>query len=465
MDYNDLKRFTVQVGNGSGCLFQPMDDNHTYILIAKHLFQTNEPRAEDRSYLDNGFETSVIFQIYNDGLWSEYSDPFILNLEVNFFPHPNQLVDAAILKIPYKEGYNKIDSYLDKDATLDYFLCGFPERLATGNEPGEKSTLHPIEYFLGSGNYFEIAKLDDGLNKGDIEGCSGGGIMCISKIGNIGIIGVQSRMANVTLDNFGEIGYIPMSFYDEIVDEYFEDNHLERLLPRFLKSFSALVANIFVMNSGLLEEEREEHLSTTLISKAAEISQSDLTPIAIRDFIDEKLLLLLNQDSAELKRKKIWSLWFELLVILNIIKDKSHQLEDFKALFAEFRFFYSDVNKDFFAQHLRDLHKADFKGLKNGGIVVVASNITAQGELKGIVDLNKIPINIKQYRNEYAREQASKGVIINEGNTFPYDRYRFANISTFKEEMLSVLNQEFYNLSAQDCLDILKIEYGRLIEK
>jgi hypothetical protein len=465
MENNDLRKYTVKVGNGSGCMFQPMDDKHTYILTAKHLFQTNEAKAKDRNLLENGFEISITFQKYNDGFWSENSDIFILNIGVNFFPHPNQLVDAAILKIPYKEDYNRIESQLKNNTTLKYFLCGFPERLATGNDPGEQSALYPIKYFLGSGSFFEIAKLDDGLSKEDVKGCSGGGLLCLNKIGNICIIGIQSRMANMAVDNLGEIGYIPMSAYEEIIDEYSKNKLLDKLLPGFLKSFGALVGNIFEMNSGPLEMEKENHLSTTLISKAVEISKSDLTPIAIRDFIDEKMLIMVDQDSSNLKSKKIWSLWFELLVILNIIKNKSHQFEDLTSLFEEFRFFYSDINSDFLGYHLRDLHKAEFAGLKNGGIVFVASNVKAQGELKGIIKLNKIPVDIKKYRDEHIRNQALLGVNINDASTFPYDRFRFANISTFKEEMLSILDEDFYSLTTQECLNILYIEYGKLIDK
>ena len=48
-------------------------------------------------------------------------------------------------------------------------------------------------------------------------------------------------------------------------------------------------------------------------------------------------------------------------------------------------------------------------------------------------------------------------------SSFPYDKYRFTNISTFKEEMIDVLDSEFFELPIENCLPILTTEYERLI--
>ena len=69
MDENDLKRYTVILGEGSGVLFQPLDETQTYILSAKHIFyekvindsEPNTERLRDRiSYtLSNNQETPI----------------------------------------------------------------------------------------------------------------------------------------------------------------------------------------------------------------------------------------------------------------------------------------------------------------------------------------------------------------------------------------------------------------------
>lgn len=36
---DDLRLFTVKVGGGSGCLFQPLNSEYSYVLTAKHVIE------------------------------------------------------------------------------------------------------------------------------------------------------------------------------------------------------------------------------------------------------------------------------------------------------------------------------------------------------------------------------------------------------------------------------------------
>tara|TARA_R110002072_G_scaffold302796_1_gene488829 strand:+ start:18707 stop:19168 length:462 start_codon:yes stop_codon:yes gene_type:complete len=147
MSHNELKKHTVKVGSGSGCLFQPMDEGYTYILTAKHLFQTDEPKAENRAYVENGSEIMLTFQYHDNDEWIEDPVPFILEIGVNFFPHEKAQVDAVILKIPYKEGFDNI--FIRDTNTADtFYLCGFPGRLNDEDEPGNKYTPYAIIDFF-----------------------------------------------------------------------------------------------------------------------------------------------------------------------------------------------------------------------------------------------------------------------------------------------------------------------------
>ncbi len=38
---NLLPKFTVKVEGGSGCLFQPINDEYSYVLTAKHVITGN----------------------------------------------------------------------------------------------------------------------------------------------------------------------------------------------------------------------------------------------------------------------------------------------------------------------------------------------------------------------------------------------------------------------------------------
>lgn len=467
MGHNDLKAYTVKVGGGSGCVFQPMDENHTYILTAKHLFQSTEINAVDRVIIDDASIIEITFQTFNGEEWSDRIIDFELNCGANFFPHSNAEVDATILKIPYIKGFENIHIKQKKDKQYQYYLCGFPGRLAE-EEIGNNYTPYLIDDFLDSSNYFDKAKIDSLFEYDHIAGMSGGGILTFTD-NHLLVLGIQSRMATGADFQVGEVGYVPIKYFEEIIFEYREDESLKDLLPLFLQSFDSLIGDIFDMNSGPLEREKEEALSDLLKIRAVTVSQSDITPISISNFIDKKLLLMSNQDSTELQKKKIWSLWFELLIILNIAKNKNHEFKDFDSLFSNVRFFYSNINKDFLGQHLQDLLHIDYTNLEEGGLVVFASNIKSQGETKGVLKLNEILPNIAQMRRSFFRDKAQQTVIegidIGTASDFPYDKYRYSNISTFKEEMISAVSVEFWEMTPGDCLDILKGEYEQLIRK
>ena len=45
MTENDIKKYSVVLGEGSGALFQPADSDKTYVLSARHVFY-NEIKDE-----------------------------------------------------------------------------------------------------------------------------------------------------------------------------------------------------------------------------------------------------------------------------------------------------------------------------------------------------------------------------------------------------------------------------------
>ena len=55
LNKNDLKKYSVVVEDGSGCLFQSMTDEYTYILTAKHIFfKKVEDGRPEKIQLSNG---------------------------------------------------------------------------------------------------------------------------------------------------------------------------------------------------------------------------------------------------------------------------------------------------------------------------------------------------------------------------------------------------------------------------
>ncbi|WP_407505741.1 P-loop NTPase family protein [Elizabethkingia miricola] len=225
MMLDDLKLYTVRVGNGSGCLLQPIikDCDYTYILTAKHLFENGARDKDDQVIpaIPDGTAISIFRQDYIGDKWKKVPIPFTLTRGVTYFPHKD--ADAAILKINrLSTGFDRIISIDIPQIITGYFLNGFPNQF--GEEEGEEYTLYSIREIEPSGNYSQNAQLaNDVLNKGQIEGMSGGGILSAQE-GYISIIGIQSRVKHATWAN-GKICFVPMKYFCEIID-YPEYNDL-----------------------------------------------------------------------------------------------------------------------------------------------------------------------------------------------------------------------------------------------
>ena len=75
-----LQFFTVKVAGGSGCLFQPLDSEYSYVLTAKHVIEGVENIEIVRQYIGNdGNKVDEILKI----------------LEIPYM-HSNPNKDAAI---------------------------------------------------------------------------------------------------------------------------------------------------------------------------------------------------------------------------------------------------------------------------------------------------------------------------------------------------------------------------------
>ena len=265
----------------------------------------------------------------------------------------------------------------------------------------------------------------------------------------------------------GEIGFVPVRYFEQIIENYKAQGKLVELLPVFLKSFVSLIGDTFLFASARTSKE-EAALSGLLAAKAQLIRQSDITPLEFRSFLGDERLLIIAQDSVELKRKKVWTFWLELLVILNIVKNKINKVEDLRELLSKIRFFYSDTDMDFLNAHLQDLWKFDYRDLEDEGLVVFASKQIYQSPgTQGILDLKEIIQDISTPRREFEKVQnqaiASGTIDISEAREFPFDRFKYTSLTTFKEYAALELDASFLHMKPADCYPLLKELYERLL--
>lgn len=220
MTLDELKLYTVRVKDGSGCLFQPIlnENKYTYILTAKHLFEGVKQDEDGNNIpyvIQDGTEIKIVRQIKVGDVWQNIEIPFTLISGETYFPHKN--ADATILKIVYLENFNNIFIDNIKKSKEVYYLNGFPQELKL--QVGQEYTTYSIKEFESTGNYSQVAQLNNStLNKSQIEGMSGGAILSLQGK-YISIIGIQSCVKHPNWAH-GKISFVPIKYYNEIIEEY-----------------------------------------------------------------------------------------------------------------------------------------------------------------------------------------------------------------------------------------------------
>lgn len=439
------------VGDGSGCFFQPMTEEYTYILTARHLFcdRTVAEGVPTLTERVDGQQIIISRNTLNNGTWQSIQFPLTLTRGQTYFPLPN--ADAAILKVQFLNGLDQllIDPHYERPAS--YKLCGYP---SNRRNAADQYTSYELHQNIASGNFGQTAQLAIGtLTQDNLEGMSGGGILKPEEH-NILIIGVQSKMLSTVLPA-GQIGFVPMKFFEEIIAT---NANLEKLMPVYLKSFSYFGNEIFALDYGLDEQQIAEQLTTLLKTQATRVINSNINPIEVRNYFKEKLMFILTkQNPSDLDKKKLWIAWLEMLTILNVAHNHQHAVQDLPNLEKKIRLFYSDTDRDFFIAHLDHLDQQNYSGLEAGGVVIVSSNSPAKG---GSHVLNRGLGRIDQMRKEYQ----IKALSIDNATEFPLDKYKFINISAFKEGCIVDNYTQFENLTAPQIISKLKEQYELLFK-
>ena len=444
MNIDQARKHIVILNEGSGCIIQPMTDEYLYVLTAKHNILNK-----------NNQITELIRFSFDNNIWNrvEISTVNLIENE-HYFLHPDK--DVAIVKIPPVPGFDgayRFDNINEEKS--DYYLLGYPE-IRRKNQQNEWYRQDPGVQILDprENGIFE-AQIPGNVTLNEVRGESGGAILKI--VGNkMYLAGIQNRMAEDD-EQLGRVRFNALTSFDEIVTSH--PDKLQPILPFYLKSFSFLETEVFMLQYGILTKAKCEKLTQILKAKAVSLKNSPLAPKVIRDFIKTNLPNTHISEGYENNDKKIWILWLELLTILNIAKEKAHSIADLPDIFRKVRLFYSNTNKDYWYVHLHDLLSKDYSGLDKDGIVIVASNIKADDDFH-ILDLSKIPESIFQAVENAHQERGMRTDIAIES---PLKKYKFANISAFKEGAAQELQESFINDQLINCINTLKELYGKLI--
>jgi len=343
-----IKEHTVVVDEGSGVLIQPMTDEYSYILTAKHNVLVDHKDIESA--------TKVLVDIKITTISGD-------NIQANDI-YRHQSLDIAVIFIDYYKTELKIYPYQKFSHIEDeVWLYGYPGRRRTkkGAEVSSyKLIIHDISEEKLIFRNEDIAPIDD------VRGYSGGGLFYINKRQDQAfLVGIENAMENAEELNDRLKGIPITAFYDLL-----KENNFAPLKPLHLVDFKYLSDHIFLMkhcvNPRNLDGVKE--LLTYLANK--KLSSADISPIKILEKFEAKLAVY-KSNKPELEEANLWIAILELLVLNSLMNSASEWTEEhLRNLFKFFRLVYIKSN-DGWKHELDKIVFTNTDGLVSGGKMIV----------------------------------------------------------------------------------------------
>jgi hypothetical protein len=431
MNQDDIKKYIVCINGGSGVIFQPMDIEYSYILTAKHVLED----VDSEPY--NNLVTINFFNAITNN-YEAVKPPFELELGVNYFPHSEDGIDIAIIKIPKIDNVEKI--IIKEDISIDnkdYCLYGYPS-----------IRRNPINQIINLGwfradldvtilteleNKRREADISKNQNHAELVGSSGGGIVKIQG-DYLVLAGIQSRVISKE-EVLGRIEFTPIKYFNEIIEQY--SDKLVSLLPPYMGSFEFLKEEIMKLEGYI------NSISSLAIRNKLKLQVDKilLSPNEINYTLKDQLLIS-KENKETILSEKLWISWLEYLIVLQIVKGKVLNNQELCRIFNNIRLIHSDTYKDWF-KIMNDIFETDLYGLSEKGILIVSTNQKPEYNLinEGLINDISNASSVSEFKTDNANH--------------PLSQFKFIHIKAF--EKLITDNQSDLN-SNYTGININKLE-------
>lgn len=341
---DELQFFTVRVGTGSGCLFQPLNEEYSYVLTAKHVIEGIENFEITRQYIqEDGTMIDEQFDILEG--------PYL---------HTDANKDAAIIKVEKVSNIdNLLRANLDPLEKENWYLCGHPDSRESNNFSYRKNKLtieNPIDLYIEG-------EIERNVNHSEIVGQSGGGIIKFENSCFL-LAGIQKKMAVEDEDEtLSRIHFAPLSFFDEIVEE--NKDNLTPLFPPYIGAFSFLLQEIFPFPNLLV---KQELVRNTLVAISESVCGGTSPNKIIKEYGQK---FLVNGTPNHIIYHK--SLWKSLLEFFTIIKlyEETADLDDFGSIHKKRKMLIVDTDK--WTKKLEEIYQSDLSEIEKGGSIVICA--------------------------------------------------------------------------------------------
>ena len=336
------RKCSVKVDEGSGVLFQPMTEDYSYILTAKH-------NLEDGGQLKNKEDITII------------SSGYTINI-IEIYRHSS--LDIAIVKI------NKIDfdspiRYIKHLLIRDkYLLYGYPSLRNDNNENQNLSSeimSFDITVIDIADNYVVVRNSED-YEQREMMGCSGGGIF--TNDDGFYLAGVEYEMDSSSQEHNRRLRFIPIEKFVEIINE--NASELMPLYPPYMNDFNLLVDNIYILNNCQFKREfvrsRIKYLSRNYAR--------GVTPIEIYDEFKNKILIN-GFNINHITSSQLWQMYLEFILLSIIVDNKEClSLDKIKDIYKKRKILFAKSKS--WTALAEDILKSDLRGLQKNSVVFIA---------------------------------------------------------------------------------------------
>mgnify|MGYP003575090409 CR=1 FL=1 len=370
MNENDLKRYTVILGGGSGVLFQPLDENITYILTAKHVLYKDI--HDDRGQkIGEELIDKVDFSYSSD---QSNKIKFEIKKGKNYFEHDD--ADAAILILNENLGYNEI--FIDERTTSysGFNLTGYPNIKRETDDKYDKYVIADVNSY--NDNLIALRLVVNHLDHEQITGFSGGGIIKANG-DSLLLAGIQSKTPIGNCN--GEIQATPAKIFEEIV----ASNNLSKLLPNFFSKIDSLLSSIIEFNGTI----------PSLIPKlqGALRIQARKIKCELKDIYSSKLLNNSSIRGTSINSKYFWTCFLEYALIISLLEDNDFNEELLGVMNRKRKFIFSDSSKNIYDLY-SDILLFASENIEDQCQILVATTTLPTTDKTRRMPTSKVPKNI-----------------------------------------------------------------------
>ncbi len=370
------QKISIMINNGTGVLFQPMSNEFTYILTAKHNVQF---KNQDNIYVDKNIEDIVLKN--NLGI--------VLNLEIKGMYH-HQSLDISIIKINYYEIEYFTNFLTNRESNkIDFNLYGYPNTRRTQDI---KDRLFKLEYNNQPNTDLIVMKNTESSSQSEIVGCSGGGVFFVENE-ELYLLGIERKMDDESTreESNTAVNVTPILKFFEIVDFYGNDE-LPLLFPPYLDSFVNFLDESFPLDNMISNKNDVQSVLRQCIREKIKVLPSD--------FLTRNTINVIKSNiNDNVNNKTLWIMYLEFLVFCKIVKEYDEfNITSVEEVVSDFKFVFGESKE--WTTLIPDVFKSDLRSLLSGGTIFIGCDGDCNPRRTEILKDSLINIDRRPSRSE-----------------------------------------------------------------